>query len=167
MRARVECQTPAEALDMSPTLAALPDEIAQVNSLGPAAPHHFLGHSARIAISDVALGKASLDEVRAVTGHEIGHYVLGHIWRMIFVFAGLAILHGTGCPILFGASRKRMIGELSGCALEDRDLPSVVAAIAAAERGAAVLRVHDAAALRAALKVWEALGPHGAAAQKN
>ena len=48
MRARVECQTPAEALDMSPTLAALPDEIAQVNSLGPAAPHHFLGHSARI-----------------------------------------------------------------------------------------------------------------------
>lgn len=51
-----------------------------------------IGHSARIAISDVALGKASLDEVRAVTGHEIGHYVLGHIWRMVFVFAGLAIL---------------------------------------------------------------------------
>ncbi|PQM26068.1 peptidase M48 [Sphingopyxis lindanitolerans] len=51
-----------------------------------------IGHSARIAISDVAMGKASLDEVRAVTGHEIGHYVLGHIWRMVFVFAGLAIL---------------------------------------------------------------------------
>lgn len=29
------------------------------------------------------------DEVRAVTGHEIGHYVLGHIWRMVFVFAAL------------------------------------------------------------------------------
>lgn len=38
-----------------------------------------LGHSARIAISDVALKGASLDEVKAVTGHEIGHYVLGHV----------------------------------------------------------------------------------------
>lgn len=35
--------------------------------------------SARIAISDVALKGADLDEVKAVTGHEIGHYVLGHV----------------------------------------------------------------------------------------
>lgn len=48
--------------------------------------------SARIAISDVALGKASLDEVRAVTGHEIGHYVLGHIWRSVAVFSLLAMV---------------------------------------------------------------------------
>jgi len=51
-----------------------------------------LGHSARIAISDVALKGASLDEVRAVTGHEIGHYVLGHIWMMVAVFSLLAVL---------------------------------------------------------------------------
>ncbi len=48
--------------------------------------------SARIAISDVALGKASLDEVKAVTGHEIGHYVQGHIWRSVAVFSVLAVL---------------------------------------------------------------------------
>lgn len=48
--------------------------------------------SARIAISDVALGKASLDEVKAVTGHEIGHYVQGHIWRSVAVFSTLAVL---------------------------------------------------------------------------
>lgn len=42
-----------------------------------------LGSSARIAISDVALKSASLDEVKAVTGHEIGHYVSGHIWNLI------------------------------------------------------------------------------------
>lgn len=48
--------------------------------------------SARIAISDVALSAASLDEVRAVTGHEIGHYVLGHIWRSVAVFSVLSIL---------------------------------------------------------------------------
>ncbi|MEM7703387.1 MAG: M48 family metallopeptidase [Pseudomonadota bacterium] len=50
-----------------------------------------LGGSARIAISDVALGEASLDEVKAVTGHEIGHYVLGHVYRLIAVFSVLAV----------------------------------------------------------------------------
>ena len=48
--------------------------------------------SARIAISDVALKQASLDEVRAVTGHEIGHYVLGHVWRSVIVLSLLAIV---------------------------------------------------------------------------
>lgn len=51
-----------------------------------------LGHSARIAISDVALKGASLDEVKAVTGHEIGHYVLGHVWIIVIVFSLLAAL---------------------------------------------------------------------------
>jgi STE24 endopeptidase len=51
-----------------------------------------IGGSARIAISDVALGEATLDEVKAVTGHEIGHYVLGHVWRQILVFSALAVL---------------------------------------------------------------------------
>ena len=48
--------------------------------------------SARIAISDVALKQASLEEVKAVTGHEIGHYVLGHVWRTVAVLSLLAIL---------------------------------------------------------------------------
>ena len=48
--------------------------------------------SARIAISDVALKQASLEEVKAVTGHEIGHYVLGHVWRSVAVLSLLAIL---------------------------------------------------------------------------
>jgi len=47
--------------------------------------------SARIAISDVAFKGASLDEVKAVTGHEIGHYVLGHVWRSVAMLAGLAV----------------------------------------------------------------------------
>ena len=48
--------------------------------------------SARIAISDVAMKQASLDEVKAVTGHEIGHYVLGHVWRSVFVIIFIAML---------------------------------------------------------------------------
>ena len=47
--------------------------------------------SARIAISDVALKEASLDEVKAVTGHEVGHYMLGHIWRTVGLLTLLAI----------------------------------------------------------------------------
>jgi len=51
-----------------------------------------LGGSARIAISDVAFKGASLDEVRAVTGHEIGHYVLGHVWRIVIIASILSVL---------------------------------------------------------------------------
>lgn len=47
-----------------------------------------IGSSARVAISDIALKSASLDEVKAVTGHEIGHYVLGHVWQAL----GLSVL---------------------------------------------------------------------------
>ncbi|KLI64462.1 M48 family metallopeptidase [Aurantiacibacter marinus] len=50
-----------------------------------------VGSNARIAISDVAISEASLDEVKAVTGHEIGHYALGHVWRAIAVYALIAI----------------------------------------------------------------------------
>jgi STE24 endopeptidase len=51
-----------------------------------------VGSTARVAISDVALKNASLDEVRAVTGHEIGHYVLKHTWWGLLVFSVLAIV---------------------------------------------------------------------------
>jgi STE24 endopeptidase len=55
---------------------------ANVSGIGPAA---------RIAISDVAMKEASLDEVRAVTGHEAGHYQLGHIWRSVVLLPLLAM----------------------------------------------------------------------------
>ena len=45
-----------------------------------------------IAISDVAFKGASLDEVKAVTGHEIGHYVLRHVWRTVLVLSLLAVV---------------------------------------------------------------------------
>jgi STE24 endopeptidase len=51
-----------------------------------------IGSSARIAISDVALTTASLDEVKAVTAHEIGHYVSSHVWRMVGVVVVLSML---------------------------------------------------------------------------
>ena len=51
-----------------------------------------LAGSVRIAISDIAFKGATLDEVKAVTGHEIGHYVLGHVWRTVILLSVLAVL---------------------------------------------------------------------------
>ena len=51
-----------------------------------------VGSTARVAISDVAFKNASLDEVRAVTGHEIGHYVLKHTWWGVLFFSVTAII---------------------------------------------------------------------------
>ena len=51
-----------------------------------------IGSSARIAISDIALKEANLDEVKAVTGHEIGHYVSGHIWWVVFLLSSEVVI---------------------------------------------------------------------------
>lgn len=58
-----------------------------------------LGPTIRIALNDNLLNRTSPDEVAAVMGHEMGHYVLGHIWRLLLWFA-LAVL-----VIFFALSR--------------------------------------------------------------
>lgn len=74
------------------------------------------------------------------------------------VTSWLAVLHGLGCPILFGASRKSTIGKLSGNAPASQRLPgSLALALAGATRGAQVLRVHDVAETVQALAVQRAL----------
>ncbi|MCM2329264.1 MAG: M48 family metallopeptidase [Lysobacter sp.] len=83
-----------------------------------------IGGSARIAISDVAFKGASLDEVKAVTGHEIGHYVLGHIWWGIAAISALCMIAFLLADRLFPAFA-RLFG--SGAALPDpRGLPVVL-----------------------------------------
>jgi len=63
-----------------------------------------------------------------------------------------------GLPVLAGLSRKGMLGALTGRPVGQRAHASVAAALAAASRGAAILRVHDVAATVDALKVWVAAG---------
>jgi len=68
---------------------------------------------------------------------------------------GLALLHGLGCPIAIGASRKRMIGALANEAPADKRLPgSLALALKAVEQGAQIVRVHDVPETVQALKVW-------------
>src|SRR5690606_2609399 len=78
----------------------------------------------------------------------------------VALFHGLEDMQaGLGAPMLVGVSRKTMIGALTGRTVEQRMAGSVAAALAAASRGARIIRVHDVQATVDALKVWEVLSP--------
>ena len=71
---------------------------------------------------------------------------------------GLALLHGLGCPLVNGASRKRTIGALSNEAPADQRLAGSIAfALKAVEQGAQIIRVHDVPETVQALRVWRGL----------
>tara|TARA_R110002072_G_scaffold132914_11_gene273255 strand:- start:382 stop:1683 length:1302 start_codon:yes stop_codon:yes gene_type:complete len=64
----------------------------------------------RIALSDTLINNTDPDEVMAVMAHEMGHYVLNHIWEMFAMFTlllaiGFAITNG-----LFGWAN-RVLGQ--------------------------------------------------------
>ncbi|NJS37236.1 MAG: dihydropteroate synthase [Brachymonas sp.] len=62
-----------------------------------------------------------------------------------------------GYPLLAGWSRKSTLGAITGIeSASERIIPSVAAAVLAVERGASVVRVHDALETALALKVWQA-----------
>lgn len=71
---------------------------------------------------------------------------------------GLAALHTLGCPVMLGASRKRIIGALSGEAgVGERLGGSLALAIKGASLSAQMLRVHDVAETAQALRIWRGL----------
>jgi len=63
----------------------------------------------------------------------------------------------TPLPILAGLSRKSMLGAVVNRPAPERVAASIAAAVCAAERGAAIIRVHDVAQTVDALKVWSAM----------
>jgi dihydropteroate synthase len=66
-------------------------------------------------------------------------------------------LLSSGHALLVGWSRKSSLGAVTGLPVGERLVPSVAAALLAAERGAHVVRVHEVKETVAALKVREAL----------
>jgi dihydropteroate synthase len=64
-------------------------------------------------------------------------------------------------PVLVGASRKRFIGEITGAPAGARLPGSLAAALWSLRHGAALVRVHDVAATRAALAMEAALAAGG------
>lgn len=70
----------------------------------------------------------------------------------------LALLHGLGCPVLLGASRKRFIGALSNEAPVDKRLGgSVAVLLAGLNQGVQLVRVHDVPESVQAVHVWRGL----------
>jgi dihydropteroate synthase len=67
-----------------------------------------------------------------------------------------------GCALLAGLSRKTMLGKITGRDPANRVHASAAAALLAVQNGAHIVRVHDVAATRDALAVWEAVrqNPH-------
>lgn len=66
--------------------------------------------------------------------------------------------HEAGCPLLFGHSRKGFIAHVIGDRDADRTAGTIGAALALAHKGVQILRVHDVAAVRQALLLYEAAG---------
>lgn len=71
-----------------------------------------------------------------------------------------------GVPLLAGLSRKSMIGALTGRDVEHRAAGSAAAALIAVQKGAVIVRVHDVAATRDALAVWQGVASGAAPARK-
>ncbi len=65
-------------------------------------------------------------------------------------------LQPIGCPVLIGTSRKGFLGKITGRSIADRQAASVASALAAAARGASIVRVHDVAETVDAFLVWGA-----------
>jgi dihydropteroate synthase len=78
---------------------------------------------------------------------------LDHNLRMLQEFASFT---QNGQPVLAGISRKSMLGKITGREVGDRLVPSVAAAVLAAERGASIVRVHDVPETIDALRLWAA-----------
>ena len=99
---------------------------------------------------------AGIDRSRIVVDPGIGFGKTVH--HNLTLLNGLALLHGLGCPVMVGASRKRMIGALSGEAPADERLAgSLALALKAAGQGAQLLRVHDVPETVQAVRVWRGL----------
>ena len=58
-----------------------------------------VGNTKRIVLWDTLLARLTPRQIRFVVGHELGHYVLGHVLTSIFISTALAILG------LYGAHR--------------------------------------------------------------
>jgi dihydropteroate synthase len=116
------------------------DVISEVN--------HFLHERTQVLIQR----GISADRIAIDPGFGFGKS-LEHNCTMLQQFSRFT---DNGYPVLAGISRKSMLGKITGREVGDRLVPSVVAAVLAAERGASIVRVHDVPETIDALNLWAA-----------
>ena len=121
-------------------------------------PHYddVLGEVHRFLAERVfACEMAGIDKRRVLIDPGFGFgKTLAHNMALL---AGLERFADLGAGVIAGLSRKRSIGELTGRVVTERVHGSAAAALVAVQRGAAIVRVHDVAATRDALAVWNAV----------
>jgi dihydropteroate synthase len=77
------------------------------------------------------------------------------------LIAELETIVSSGYPVVFGVSRKSMLGAVTGRAVDQRLAGSIAAALAGVAHGAEVLRVHDVGETRDALIIWQSVKDAG------
>ncbi|MGL4339619.1 MAG: dihydropteroate synthase [Rhodoglobus sp.] len=132
---------------------------------------HWRGHSADMAslasygdvVTDVRAELSRRCDEMVAAGIDIARVTLDpglgfaktadHNWQLL---AGVNQLRSLGCRLMIGASRKRFLGDLlaDDATAADRDLPTAVVTVLAAESAVSAIRVHDVPSTRAALAVW-------------
>jgi len=103
----------------------------------------------------IACEKAGIPKAKLVADPGIGFGK--HLHHNVAVLSALSLYHGLGVPVLLGASRKKLIGQL--CNVEnakDRVPGSLSAALHSVAQGVQIVRVHDVAATRQAVSIWQA-----------
>lgn len=100
-----------------------------------------------------ALVSAGIERTKIIVDPGIGFGKSLH--DNLALINALAMFHGTGCPVMLGASRKRLIGALSNEAPVDQRLGgSIALALKGTDAGVQLLRVHDVAETVQALRIW-------------
>ncbi len=103
------------------------------------------------ALTDAGIAR---ERISVDPGFGFGKSVVEHNYALLAHLRDTAPQADPPFPILVGMSRKSMLGAVTGRSTPDRMAASVAAAVCAAERGAAIIRVHDVAPTVDALKVW-------------
>ncbi|WP_233865837.1 dihydropteroate synthase [Paraburkholderia adhaesiva] len=114
---------------------------------------------AELEAAGVARARISVDP-----GFGFGKAVIEHNYALLAHLAETAPHVPQGAapyPVLAGMSRKSMLGALVNRPAPERVAASLAAAVCAAERGAAIIRVHDVAQTVDALKIWAAVRDAG------
>ncbi len=103
----------------------------------------------RLVAAGISAERIALDPgIGFGKSHQHNLTLAAHAWR----------LHELGCAMLVGPSRKAFIGKVIGDKQADRTAGTVGVALALAAQGVQVIRVHDVAAVRHALLLFEAAG---------
>jgi dihydropteroate synthase len=117
------------------------------------APIEVAGYLAS-RIADCATAGIAADRIVVDPGIGFGK----HKAHNLEILERIALLHTLGCGLLLGVSRKSLIGALSNAAPPKERLPgSLAGALHGLSQGVQILRVHDVAATRQAIAIWQGI----------